>query len=89
MPVNGIYNDKNHDNAKCVIHKFYYILTFKIPYCNIASDKMQNALCNIAFLFWILYNTNLVFNNASGAYCITCAIQNCTIVLLCIIYAPS
>ena len=66
---------KDHHNAKCVMHKFYYILTFKIQYYDIASDKMQNALCNIAFPFWILYITILVFNNASGTYCITCPIQ--------------
>ena len=66
---------KDHDNAKCVIHKFYYILAFKIPYCNIASDKMQNALCNIAFPFWILYITILIFNNAYSTYCMTCPIQ--------------
>ena len=54
------------------IHKFYYILIY---HCDIASDKMQNALCNIAFPFWILYITILIFNNAYSTYCMTCPIQ--------------
>ena len=59
---NGIYNNNTSINAKCVIHKvFYYNLTFKIPYCDIASDKMQNALCNIAFLIMDFIQSNLVF----------------------------
>ena len=66
---------KDHDNAKCVIHKFYYILTFKIPYCNIASDRMQNALCNIAFLIMDFIQYKFSLQNASGTYCITCHIQ--------------
>ena len=61
MPVNGIYNDKNHDTAKCVIHKFYYILTFKIPYYDISSDK--NAKCTMQYcipiLDFVYYNFNL------------------------------
>ena len=72
MPVNSIYNNNTSINAKCVIHKvFYYNLTFTIPHCNIAGDKMQNALCNIAFLIldFIQYKFSL-------QKCIWCILYN-------------